>query len=757
MGDPGKGIHFPYSFFALWAKGEKTEPIARVLEARMQPPYTCSHGYISADVAGLPRFERSSFSAAYPFVNVELEDSKLPLGVELEAFTPFIPLNTKDSGIPGAVIRYKVKNNSDEAMEATVVSSLANAVGFDGYDLFDNLLVKKPVKNQYLEQGRMKGLLYTSPELEENDFYNGSMAVMTGEDCVTVKEAWLSGAWCDGIHDFWDDFSEDGKLEFHSEFQGKESKFNELSDLRIGSLGVCKTIPAHGEAVFEFILTWYFPNRPKYWGGHVCPEDRTKKVIEHNYYAGFQKNARDYGVYLYENLERLEKDSRAFTRTLYGSTLPDYVIEALANNITVLRSPTCFRISDGTFPQHGSCEGNCTHVWNYAQTAAFLFPELEQSMRRTEFLLETDEKGLMAFRTLQVFGDKKWDMLPAADGQMGTILRLYRDWRLGAGDELLKETWEKAALALDFAFTYWDFDGDCVLDDQQHNTYDIEFYGPNSLSNTLFLAALKAGGEMAEYLGDKAHAEKYKAAFEKGSEKTDALLWGGDYYIQVIEDINAYKYQYGTGCLADQVFGQMLAHLNHLGYVLPKEHMKKAVRAVFENNFKETMEDHVNVQRTYALNQEKGLVLCSWPEGGRPKLPFVYSDEVWSGIEYQVAAHLIFEGYVEEGLAVVKAVRERYNGYDWNPWNEVECGNHYVRSMASWSVLIALSGYQFDLVNNTIGFAPAIHKDDFRCFFSNAKNWGVYSQKRNPETGKLETKVEILYGDGAGLKVNTSA
>lgn len=761
FGQPGKGIHLPYTFFALWAKRENCAPVVRVLESRLQPPYTCSHGYISADLAGLPRFERSGFSAAYPFVNVELEDAKLPLSVELEAFTPFIPLNTKDSGIPGAVIRYKVKNHSEEAMETTVAGSLANAVGFNGYDLFDNLLVKSPVKNKYLEQNGLKGLLYTSPGLSSEDFHNGSMALMTGEESITVKEEWLSGAWCDGIHDFWDDFSEDGKLEFHTEFYGRESKFNDVSDLRIGSLGVCKSIPAHGEAVFEFILTWYFPNRPKYWGGHICPEERNKKEIEHNYYAAFQKNAWDYGVYLKENLERLEKDSRAFTKALYESTLPDYVIEALANNITVLRSPTCFRISDGTFlsweggfPQHGSCEGNCTHVWNYAQTAAFLFPELEHSMRRTEFLLETDEKGCMAFRTLQVFGDKKWDMIPAVDGQMGTILRLYRDWKLGAGDELLQEVWDKAVLALDFAFTYWDSDGDCVLDDQQHNTYDIEFYGPNSLSNSLFLAALKAGKEMADYLGDTAHSTKYEAAFQKCSKKTDELLWGGSYYIQVLEEIDAYKYQYGTGCLADQVLGQMLAHLNHLGYVLPEEHVKKAIHSVFINNFRETMEEHVNVQRTYALNQEKGLLLCTWPKGGRPRLPFVYSDEVWSGIEYQVAAHLIFEGFVEEGLAVVKAVRERYNGYDWNPWNEVECGNHYVRSMASWSLLIALSGYRFDLVHNEISFQPVINQDDFRCFFSNAKNWGVYSQKRDPETGALETKVEILYGEEQNFRVN---
>ena len=184
---------------------------------------------------------------------------------------------------------------------------------------------------------------------------------------------------------------------------------------------------------------------------------------------------------------------------------------------------------------------------------------------------------------------------------------------------------------------------------------------------------------MAAYLGDTAHAEKYAEAFRKGSEKMDSLLWGGDYYIQVIDDINAYKYQYGTGCLADQVFGQMLAHLNHLGYVLPEEHIKKAIHSVFQYNFKG--DDGGSCQCPAYLCAESGkrLGIVQLASGRPSKAPFVYSDEVWSGIEYQVATHLIFEGFVEEGLAVVKAVRERYNGYDWNPWNEVECGNHYVR------------------------------------------------------------------------------
>jgi non-lysosomal glucosylceramidase len=290
---------------------------------------------------------------------------------------------------------------------------------------------------------------------------------------------------------------------------------------------------------------------------------------------------------------------------------------------------------------------------------------------------------------------------------------------------------------LDFAFTCWDSDNDFVLDSQQHNTYDIEFYGPNSLVNSMFYGALKAGAEMAAALGETERSQRYLQALEAGSAKMDQMLWNGEYYIQVIDDVNRYKYQYGTGCLSDQLLGQMLSHVAGLGYVLPKEHVKQAVKSIFKYNFFEDFYTHCSAQRTYALNDEKGLVLCSWPHGGRPKFPFVYSDEVWTGIEYQVAAHLIYEGFVDEGLTIVKAVRDRHDGIRRNPWNEVECGNHYARSMASWALLTALSGYKFDLVKGELEFNPAIHKEDFSCFFSCGKAWGIYSQKLDQASGKL--------------------
>ena len=404
--------------------------------------------------------------------------------------------------------------------------------------------------------------------------------------------------------------------------------------------------------------------------------------------------------------------------------------QAAGSNLAVIRSTTCFRLEDGTFAawegtfdNHGSCEGTCTHVWNYAQGLAFLFPELERSARRTEFLLETRDDGRMNFRTNRIFDSPQWEFHPAVDGQLGTIVRLYREWRFSGDDELLREVWAGAVRALDFAFTEWDSNGDDVLDSKQHNTYDIEFYGENSLSNSVFFASLHAGARLARHLGEHETAARWLAAAERGSARMDELLFNGEYYEQKLDDVDSVRYQYGTGVLSDQLFGQYLAHVTGLGHVLPAAHVKSAIEAVFRHNFRSDLSEHHSVQRTYALGHEAGLVLCSWPRGGRPRIPFVYSDEVWTGIEYQVAAHLVFEGFVDEGLTIVRAVRARHDGTNRNPWNEVECGNHYARSLASWAVLIALTGAQYDAAARSLAFAPAAG-GDLETFFSTGSGWG---------------------------------
>lgn len=770
---PGKNTKFPFSFFAIRGENEDMKaPVAKILESRMHPPYTSSHGYLQHELMNLPRLEDSTMTCEYPFANVDFKDSELPLQISMEAFTPFIPLNSDDSGIPATVIRYKVKNTAKVKTNVSVVGTLPNASGFEGYDVIENLVLADKVKNEFRDKGGIKGLYYQPESLSSENVRYGNMALMTTDQNVTYKTQWFDGEWVDGIQDFWDDFTEDGKLEpesFSDTIGCEFAQFHNFSFLvrkeKIGSLGIYDTLEPGEEKVFEFIISWYFPNRVKAW--IEFDEDfenfkNGKYGTIRNYYATKFSDAWDAGSYLIHNLNRLEGDSRKFQKAMFRETkLPGYVIDAITSNITTIRSHTCFRLEDGTFcgfegirDYIGCGYGSVPHVWNYAQTVAFLFPDLEKTMRRVEFGKETDENGCMSTRMFAVFDQERYAMVPACDGQLGSVVRLYREFRNTGDTGLVKELWPHVVDAMDYAFREWDKDGDFVLDGQQNTTYDIEFYGPNAMTDFIFLAALKACIELAEVAGDEEHRKLYEKAYNEGREKADNILFNGEYYAQVDKDIDKYRYQYGKGCLSDQLFGQFLAHVSGLSYILPEEHVKSAVKAIFDYNFKTDFYHTDSVHRAYALNDEKGLVTATWPKGGRPKFPLSYAGEVWTGIEYQVAASLIYEGFLEEGLTMVKAIRDRYDGYKRNPFSEVESGHHYTRAMASFAVLNALTGIDSDMYHNTLTFRPKINQKEFSSFFICGKAWGIYRQWID-ENGKIKFETEVLYGslDGITVKV----
>jgi non-lysosomal glucosylceramidase len=303
---------------------------------------------------------------------------------------------------------------------------------------------------------------------------------------------------------------------------------------------------------------------------------------------------------------------------------------------------------------------------------------------------------------------------------------------------------------LRYALATWDQDKDGVLEGRQHNTYDIEFYGPNPLTGIMLLGALKAAEAMADRLGETAVAAQYRSIREQSAVRLDALLWNGEYYRQLLDDVDAHPYQHGEGCLSDQMLGQLLAHVAHLGYLLPPERVRATLQAIYRYNFRQPLGNHVNLQRAYAFHDESGLLLCSWPKGGRPRQPFVYSDEVWTGVDYQVAAHLVYEGRVDEGLALVAATRKRHNGYRRNPWDEVECGHHYARWMASWALVPALSGFSCDVDRKVLRFAPAINRDAFRVVFSCGAGWGIYSQEAD-SAAEVRPSLAVLGGDLDGF------
>jgi non-lysosomal glucosylceramidase len=757
---PAKGVKLPYSFFAIRAASSGHAPVARVLEAPVQPPYTDPLGLHSGTVAGLPHLQSSEMRGEYPLLAVDFKDDSLPLAVRLEAFTPFVPLDPDESGIPCAVLRYHVVNRAQETLHVSVVGSLPNALGFHGFDPFGNLVVTRGGRNEYRDGEALRGISFSLPDAAADSLERGSMALVTTDAQPSCKALWLEGGWFDGVQDFWDDFTDDGALSPASTFDAQGSRIH-THQVRpaVGSVCVSKDLSPGGRDTFTFVIAWSFPNRLRAWYPGQVPAGHPPVV--RNHYAARFPDAWAAAAYVVANLQRLEALTRSFHRALFHSTLPDMVIDALAANITVIRSPTCLWLEDGTFASWegcfddaGSCEGSCTHVWSYAQTLGFLFPRLEKSLLRVAFNLETDEDGRMTFRTHRIFGLPRWEMLPSPDGQLGTVIRLHRDWKLTGDDGFLRSVWENAARCIDFSLRAWDTDGDFLPDGEQHTTYDIELRGPCSYTSVILLAALKAGAEMAAHLGDQERARRYESAYDACRAGTDRLLWNGEYYIQRLADVDEYRYQYGDGCLSDQLLGQSLAYTAGLGLLLPEERVRRAIKAVFTHNFRKDMRAHANTQRSFALDGESGLVLCSWPRGGRPRLPFVYCDEVWTGVEYQVAAHLIQEGFTEEGLELVEAVRSRYDGVKRNPWDEIECGHHYVRSMASWALLVALSGFHFDLPRRRISFQPRSNGEDFSCFFSTGAAWGIYHERRDRADGERKWDVEVLYGSLEGITIN---
>jgi non-lysosomal glucosylceramidase len=756
---PAKGNLLPNTFFALYAKAEGEKAQTRVLEGPSAPPHTLSHGYHPITTAGLPRLAKSTFRGDYPFSWIKFEDPSLPLEIELEAYTPLIPLSPEDSGIPCAILTYTLCNTSNKPVALTIAGSIMNPVGGLRRNVYDFVGANHKGKsiNEFRDAGNYRGLYLHADGIDASDLDYGSMSLITDHQNLTVKPAWRRGAWFDFLREFWDDFSDDGLL--------TDLNYSELpKDGRpdTASLGIVDTLQAGESKSYRFILTWYFPNRLASW------EREGTKTIRNQYATRFE-SAWSVADYVVKNLERLESETRSFYKALFDTSLPSYVLDALSANIVPLRSHTCFWLEDGRFygwegcfDDFGCCAGTCTHVWSYAYTLAYLFPSLERSMRDTEFLIETEDDGYMTFRTYKTFGEKfewpsEWGVQkpePASDGQMGCILRVYREWQLCGDRAWLESLWPATKRAMFFASTYWDANDDGVLEGKQHNTYDIDFYGPNPLSSIYYLAALRAVEELAKVMNEPDTAQRCQTAFEKGSKNLDTMLWNGEYFIQRLEDVNAYPYQHGEGCLSDQLLGQLHARALNLGDLLPAEHVKQAVKAIYKHNFRENFRDHVNAQRTYVLNDEAGLLLCSWPHGGQPKFPFVYSDEVWTGIEYQVAAYLIYEGWIEEGSRIVKSVQDRHDGVKRNPWNEVECGHHYSRSMASWAVLLAFSGFHCDLGKNEMSFEPRLEssQDSFTTFWSTGKGWGTYHQQKDSQ-GVWQAKVDVLGGNMTGIKV----
>jgi uncharacterized protein (DUF608 family) len=660
-------------------------------------------------------------------------------------------------------LSYEVTNTTSDELDVSVCGNIRNFIGKDGRDLQidwkGNYIPQGALDNYntYVETDEVVGLFMQSHGVDSTHRAWGTMAMSTpkSKGKITYRTSSVKNDWKRSMLDFWDDFSVDGEL---------IEKTEKADDDPMASLAVKQTLQAGETKVYTFYITWHFPNRQS-WGSW----SEVEETFVGNYYTTQYNDAWDVIQKEYVNLPSLTDKTIQFVNAFLNSSYPEVIKEAALFNLSTLRSQTVFRTGDGrmfgwegVFDNFGSCFGSCTHVWNYEVSTPYLFGDLAKTMREVEFLYATRESGHMSFRANLPLEHGTDFFKAAADGQMGTIMKIYREWQLSGDTDFLKQLWPKVKSAMEFAWIKggWDANMDGVMEGVQHNTMDVEYFGPNPQMQFWYLGALKTMVEMAAAMGDKELSEKCARLYKNGSEWTDSNLFNGEYYYHILQIPESKDdvadglmggmgmkhfddpiYQLENGCLIDQLVGQYLAHTIGLGYLGNSENIKKALSSVYQYNKVESMYEYFNNMRSYAMGDEKALLMVSYPQGDRPKVPFPYWSEVMTGFEYTAAIGMMYEGMEDKGLEVIKNIRDRYDGAKRNPFDEAECGHHYARAMAAWAGVLAESRFQYSGVDKSIHFTdkPGTY------FWANGYAWGLCRIEQ--EDSSLKVQFEVMHGE----------
>jgi len=893
----------PFAFAAISVKG--VENGAKVLESPVPTWKFFGEGGTGNGAGGrdygLPRFESGSFTPRFPFATLKLEDKDIPLQVEVVGWSPFIPTDEDNSGLPSGAFEYHFKNTSANTVEAVFSYNAKNFIDNDG---------------RILKAGNGFTMVSGNKDKAAVPENGTGFSVFVDDNNAVVDYCWFRGGWFDPLTILWKNIKdrtiinnppvegsspgasinvpinlkpgEEKTITVNFCWYLPNSKLTEGTPLKAGS--AFKDKPSSGRTGGQSLVSGFVGKRlvntfdpggdgqtgvlqsspviiskrylkflvgggsdpektavkllvggkevetasgnntevlqektwdlKKYKGkkaiiqivdqgtggwGHIladqfvltddaaenlaslsinaqliedfekesygnweivkpegtkecCPGGKCEEDPYYKpWYAKRFKNLDEVSKYWTLHYADLKKNSELFRDAFFASTLPPEVIEAVAANLTILKSPTVLRQFDGRLwgwegcnDNSGCCYGSCTHVWNYAQSICHLFPALERTLRESEFKVSQNEAGHQIFRTNLPISPAIHDFHAASDGQLGGIMKVYREWRISGNTEWMKGLLPDVKKSIDYCIETWDPKHQGYLEEPHHNTYDIEFWGPEGMCTSFYLGALTAYIEMSKAAGES--MDTYQALQLKGKKYMENDLYDGEYFIQKIKwtglraanpveaskksfageyspealeilQKEGPKYQYGTGCLSDGILGMWMASVCGLPEIVDNNKVKSHLSSVYKYNLKTDLTDHVNPQRpSYACGNEGGLLLCTWPKGGQLSLPFVYSNEVWTGIEYQVASHLMLKGEVEKGLDIVRECRKRYDGVVRNPFNEYECGHWYARAMSSYALLEGLTGVRYDAVDKTLFIDSKV--GDFTSFLSTETGFG---------------------------------
>lgn len=676
--------------------------------------------------------EKIEFSGSFPFVELNYKDSELPFGIKLNAWSPFIPHDVKNSSLPLLNFDFEIISKTEKPVDVMITANYRSLVGYDVYEkLWDSDLVKT---KEYVAQ------ISKIQTAEKEGSSVGEMGLIAFDSNASYHCGW---GHRHQYHEW---------LLLHTELKNEDNtvtsrntKRNTLNKLNgspenYNALAISRKLKSEEKMEAKFSMVWFFPN---------LYDESLKNIIGH-YYHNFFQNSLDVVKYLAKNRLSLHQRSKTFLDAFYDNTAPTFLTDLVNAQFTtfitsaILAKNKDFGILEGITQHQSWGPVGTTDVNMYGGVmVSALFPDLAKSTMRVHKILQL-QSGEIRHSFKKGFAE-------ALIGVAGVTERLdlhsqyaimaLRDYFLTDDLNYLKEMWPSVKKALDYTLYKRDINGD-----QQPDmtgimcSYDnFPMYGMASYVHSQWLAALAGALQAAQVLGDKAFMNTYQSVFLKGKKLAEEKLWNGEYFRLYHSDLKTMATKDGAGkeiikdmqgvdeaCLTDQLIGQWAARWSNWGDLFKDEHVKKALQSIVKMSYKPNF----------------GLRNCSWPgfDFYKPVTDDTWVDQgntVWSGVELSFVSFLLYEGLYADALKVAQTVHERYLKAG-RYWDHQEFGGHYFRAMGVYGIVNGLAGLSINQGHYI--FAPVLPQKNFKLFFSFAGGYG------HIEKSNAEYNIHILSG-----------
>lgn len=701
--------------------------------------------------------DKIEYSARFPFTNMKFSDADMPIDIELEAFSPFIPFDVKNSALPGVYFNFKIKSKTDKNVDVMLLGSLRNLVGYDTQD--------KAFEAKLVNEKNYKFFAQSASGMDEKTSTYGQMGLgVIGGDEVSYYLGW------EHKHPYYEKLLVENKLANIDDTQSRNSVNNENKRIANGrndqrcfsSIAVSHKLKAGKEFTSAFFMNWNFPNN---YGGieNHNAKDTTKCIDVRKqigvkqtknmglYYQNYFTDINATAAYFATQVDDLSSRSHQFVNDMYSSDIDQFVLDQVNSQLnTFVSSSTLtkegnFAIREGLTASQSWGPNITSDVSLYASPMIIgLFPELQKASMRSHAKLQTKDgeinHGLGYDMDFNQNGT--WGVYDRVDLVPNFIQMVLRDFLWTNDKQYIREMWPSVKLGINYMLTKRDKDGDQMPDmNGIMCSYDnFPMYGLASYIQSQWINALTMASEVAAEMGEPKLEKQYKEIAQKGSKLMEQKLWNGSYYNLSNDYLG--KKGIDNGCLTDQLIGQWVAHNAGLGYIFDKQNVQKSLKSIMDKSF---------IYNSFLRN-------CSWP--AHPDLfPIATSDlwvdqanTPWTGVELAFASFLIYENMVDDGLKVIKGVDDRYRKAGLY-FDHQEFGGHYYRPMAAWSIMNAFLGYSVN--RGTYSFNPKIKKDTFNMFFTIPAGTAIYKKEVNSiqiEVKTGEMTFSKLKFENSGIK-----